>query len=219
MAVIWRMKKGYNKYVTSTGSTPSGEEIELAREYDKELQKKIKEITNSLRKKDFFDEKNKMKKWYTLGKELQFLDKMLLGIKCDPDLKHTFRIFYDLAPHLAPTKNIPTDKGRFEGDRNYFYMAYQLAKFPWEQIKDIPWGNWTDIHAALDAIRWKDRERLLPWILKNSEDASNREKLRKKALKALRAIVGQTAKIERDTTVLSKEELYNLLNQKLNSIK
>lgn len=211
MAVIWKTSKGYRVYVTPTGASPSSEEIELAEEYEKRLQEKIKKITISLKKKGFFEIKNKMKKWYMLGKELHFLDDMPLRIKCDPDLKNTFRAFYDLAINLAPTKDLPTDKERLFGDRNHFYVAYQLAKFPWKLVKNVPWGNWTDINAAFSPINWRDRERLLSWVLEKSQKKNiiNREKLRE-ALMALRAVIGK-----RDTLVLSNEELYKLLDENL----
>lgn len=210
--------KGVKVYKTSRGHLLTNEEIDLAEKYDEELKNEIKEITSSLKSKGFFEIKATMKKWYMLGRKLQFLDKMPLRTKCDPDLKNTFRVFYDLALILAPRKDFPTDKERLEGDRNHFYVCYKLAKYSWELVKDIPWGNWQDIHAAFSPTKGVDRKRLLSWVLSKSEKANNREKLRK-ALKTFRAVVGQTAEIERDTTVLSKEELYKLLDQKLNTIK
>lgn len=216
--MIIRTKSGQKIYSSSSGEPPSMEEIKIAKQYDEELQKKIKKITSSLKARGFFEIRAGMKKWYVLGKELHFLDKMPLRIKCDPDLKNTFRALYDLAIHLAPREELPTDKERLIGDRNHFYVCYQLAKFPWGLVKNIPWGNWQDTHAAFHPTGWKDRERLLSWVLSKSEKAHNRKKLRK-ALMALRAVVGKTAEVERDTTVLSKEELYKLLDQKLNSLK
>ena len=209
MAVIWRDKKGYKIFITPEGRRLMSGDVELAKQYDEELQKKIKKINSSLKTKGFFEMKGGIKKWYMLGKELHFLDNMPLRIKCDPDLKNTFRVFYDLAIDWAPKRDLPTDKERLTGDRNLFYVSYQLAKFPWELVKNIPWGNWTDIHAAFHPIKWIDRERLLLWVLNKSEENNkiNRKKLRR-ALMALRAVVGK-----RDTTVLSKEELYKLLDQ------
>ena len=220
MAVIWRDKKGYKIFITPEGGRLTSEDVELAKQYDEVLQTKIKKITSSLKAQGFFELKDKMKKWYMLGKKLHFLDEMPLRIKCDPDLNNTFRVFYDLAINWAPKQDLPTDKERLTGDRNLFYVAYQLAKFPWELVKNIPWGNWTDIHAAFHPTKWIDRERLLSWVLSKSKENNkiNRKKLRK-ALMALRSVVGKTAEVERDTTVLFDGELYKLLDQKFNSIK
>lgn len=219
MAVIWKTKKGYKIYVTPSGAPPTSEEIELAKEYEKKLQEKINEIIVSLRKRGFFNMQNKMKKWYMLGKELQFLDSTELRIKCDPNFKNTWRALYDLAPRLAPTENIPTDEERATGWRNHFYVSYRLAKLPWALVQNIPWGNWTDINAAFSPEMWEDGRRLLEWVVSraSTEKGINRKKLRK-ALKALRGVAGQRAKVARDTTVLSKEELYKLLDQKLKLI-
>lgn len=214
MAVIWRKKSGFKVYVTPSGQPPTQEEIELAKEYDKELQERVHEVTLSLREKGFFEMQHKMKKWHMLGKELQFLDNMDLRSKCDPHMENTWKAFYDLAPHLAPTKRVPTDKQRVVGRRNHFYVCYLLGKMPWNQVKNLTWANWNDIYMAFSLDMWKDGSRLLKWVIDKSSIGGKitRRRLRL-ALKGLRRAVGQRAKIPKDTTVLSNGELTELLNR------
>lgn len=218
MAVIWK-KGAFKVYATPNSQPPTNEDIELAKEYDKELKEKIDEITVSLKKKGFFDTQNKMKKWHMLGEELQFLDNLEIRQKCDPNLENTWKALYDIAPHLAPSKSIPTDKERVFGKRNHFYRCYLLGKIPWNQIKDIAWANWDDIYMSLSPYMWKDSERLLEWVMTraSTKKGVTRSRLRK-VLKALRRVIGQKGKVEMDTTVLSKKELYKLLDQELEKI-
>jgi len=219
MAVIIRTNSGEKVYVNSSGLPPSIEEIQLAREYDKKLNEKIKEITTNLKQKGFFKEQNVTKKWHMLGEELHFLDDMPLRLKCDPDLTYTWRILYDLAPHLSPTDNIPTDEQRASGNRNHFYVAYLMAKLAWNKVEDIGWSNWTDICGSFTKDMWQDGDRLLEWVINrgSKEGIISRDRLRK-TLKALRRFAGEKAKTARDTSVLSKNDLFKRLDQELKSI-
>ena len=220
MAVIWREKGGYTLYVTPSGEPPTQEDIELAKRYDEELRERIKELTSSLREKGFFEMEDKMKKWYLLGKGLQFLDRMVLMSKCDPTRENTWRALYDIAPHLAPRETIPTDKERASGKRNHFYRCYLLGKIDWERIRHLKWANWNDIYMSFSPNMWNDAERLLKWILEraSTNKALTRSRLRF-VLKALRKALGERAKVQKDTTVLSTAELYYLLDEELEKVK
>jgi len=76
-----------------------------------------------------------------------------------------------------------------------------------------------DIYMSLSPYMWKDSERLLEWVTTraSTKKGVTRSRLRK-VLKALRMVIGQKGKVEMDTTVLSKKELYNLLDQELKKI-
>ena len=219
VAVIWRKKGGFKVFITPHGEPPTNEDIELAKEYDKELQKKIGQITRRLRKKSFFRISNKMKRWHMLGKELQFLDDMDLRLRCDPNMENTWRALYDLAPHLAPTEQVPTDKQRVEGSRNHFYICYLLGKMKWDDIKKWKWAHWNDMYMALSSLRkrmWKDDERLFEWVITRAcRKGPIRRKELRTVLRALRRAIGRKADMEMDTTVLSKEELYSILDAHL----
>jgi len=218
--VIWREKGGYKLYVTPSGEPPTREDIELAKKYDEKLRKNIEKLTRLLQKKGFFEMKNKMKKWYMLGKGLQFLDKIELRLKCDPNRENTWRALYDIAPHLAPKRTMPTDKERAIGKRNHFYVCYLLGKMEWEKIKHLTWANWNEIYMSFTPKMWNDADRLLEWIMARASTSKGlpRNRLRV-VLKALRRAIGERSKISRDTTLLSTNELYKLLDEELKKVK
>lgn len=220
MAVIWA-SKGEKRYVTQGGWPPTTEDMRLADEYDDVLKNEFKVIRNRLADKDFFCTKSGLKKWFLLGKELQFLHTLELRKKCDPEFNLTWRALYDVVPDLAPTSQIPSDKERAEGKRNHFQMCYRLAKLPWKKLTQLNWRMWNDICMSFTPDMWEDSERLLEWLItrsqKNSEKVDNR-KLRI-ALIALRNTAGEKAAVKRNTKLLSKENLRQLLDDELAEIK
>ena len=220
MAVIWRKKDGFKVLVTPSGRPPTSDDIRLAKEYDEKLQGNLDKVTRNLKEKGFFGMKNDIKKWYILGKELQFLDSIEIRTKCDPDMKNTWRALYDLALHLAPSETVPTDRERSVGWRNHFLMCYLLGRMPWNKIKNLTWSNWREIHEAFSPEMWKDEERLLGWLIDKSsvQGKMPRRKFRL-VLKALRRAVGQRARVQKDTTVLSDEELAKMLNETLAEVR
>ncbi|MGB9760627.1 MAG: hypothetical protein ACPLZG_12430 [Thermoproteota archaeon] len=206
-------------YVTPEGTPPSREEMALAEEYDRELRKRVEKIRRVLLKKGFFEEKNKIKKWYMLGKELQFLDKMEMRIKCDPNFENTWRALADIAPDLMPSEKLPSDKERVLGKRNHFYLCHLLGKIPQRKAEELTWSNWNDIFMSFSPEMWRDGERLLKWVLDRAtrEGKITRERLRT-VLKALRRAVGGRARIQMDTAMLSIEELYAILDYELHAL-
>jgi len=213
MAVVWKTEQGARKYVTPNGLPPTKEDVELADRYEKELQQKIELITTALTREKFFETKNKMRKWYLLGKKLHFVDKMPLRLKCDPFLENTWRAFYDAALHLTPTGKIPVDKNQFIGTRNHFYVCYLLGKYDWKEIKTLDWSAWLDIYRSFSPDMWKDK-RILQWLINQStvNGKVNVRRLRK-VLKVVRSLFGRRVKNSTVSSVLSDEEFFSMLRQ------
>ena len=215
MAVIWRTKYG-DKYVNPGNAPPSGTEIEQAKQYDKFLEEKLGAIKSELIKRGFFNMKTDIKKWYILGQELQFLEELPLRKSCDPDMTMTWRALYDIMPDLSPTGKLPTEKERAEGARNHYLMCYRLAKFDsLEAIEKsgITWREFNDIYMSFGPAQWKDRKRLLEWI--GLKTKNGKEKTRA-ALQAIRRVSGMKSVHKTDTTILSKEELFKILDAEMN---
>lgn len=185
------------------------------------LKHNLGQIRETLAEKGFFDMKPSLKKWFLLGKELQFLDDSEIRKKCDPDFELTWRALYDLTPDLAPTPHIPTDTERAQGRRNHFQMSYRLAKLPWKTLKTLNWRMWNDVCMSFSPDMWRDRERLLEWLIDRSLAGSGKidgKKLRR-ALVALRHIAGEKASAKRNTNLLSRRELHRLLDDELEKTK
>lgn len=215
-AVIWT-ERDEKRYVTPGGWPPTAEDIRLAEDYEKMLKNTFEQIIERLTEKGFFDMKPSLKKWFLLGKELQFLDDSDLRKKCDPDFEHTWRALYDLATDLAPTANIPANGERAEGRRNHFYMCYRLAKLPWNTLKSLNWRMWNDICMSFSPDMWKDHARLLGWLIDKSLAGSEKidgKKLRH-ALIAIRHVAGEKASVKRNTNLLSRRELNKVLDEEL----
>lgn len=215
-AVIWR-EGGEKRYVTPGGGAPTTEDIKLAEECEKVLKHKLDQIRRRLAEKSFFDMRPSLKKWFLLGKELQFLDDLEIRKKCDPNLELTWRALYDVVADLAPTTYIPTNKERAEGWRNHFYMCYRLAKLPLKTLRLLNWRMWNDVCMSFSPDMWTDRERLLEWLINRSKTSSGKidgKKLRG-ALVALRHVAGEKASLKRNTNLLSKGRLHKLLDDEL----
>lgn len=220
MAVVWRTKSGTKRYVTPSNRPPRNMDVELAKKYDKEMKTQLQKLEEILREKGFFEMRPRIKKWYMLGKGLQFLEKSELREKCDPDFENTWRALYDHVPNLAPTARIPKTRIRAEGKRNHFYICYRLAKLPWEQVKNFTWRMWNDIYMSFSDEMWRDGPRLLKWILSTSVSKSGKVDNTKErwALIAVRRTLGPNIPIRKDSTVLSQEELFGILDNKLRDV-
>ena len=215
LAVVWRTAEGEKRYVTPSGWPLTKKGRKLAVEFDSVLSKKMTKVKKELKKQGYFKMKPGLPKYYLLGKALQFVEKLKLRSKCDPDLENIWRALYDHAPKLAPRK-IPASEQRTVGKRNFFLNCYRLGQLSQDTIEKLgTWSNWEDIYMvfAANPKLWEDWERLLGWTLKRSEKNGriNRRKLRE-SLKVLRNAVGKRAKVKRNTTVLTDSELYELLN-------
>lgn len=215
LAIVWRTPEGEKRYVTPAGWPLTKEGRLLAGKLDEDLKKKISALREKLKTQGFFKMRPGLEKYHLLGVVLQELDDLTLLSKCDPDRENIWRALYDYAPDLAPRK-LPTSEERAVGKRNFFLNTYRLGKLSEETIEKIgAWSNWHDIYMvfAANPKLWEDWERFLKWILSMSEKegAVDRGRLRK-TLKIVRKVVGKRAKPQRDTTVLTTSELYQLLN-------
>ncbi len=215
MAVIWRTKENEKIYVTPSGWPLTKQAHKLADDLDNILISKIENLKNELKQEGYFDIKNDLEKYYLLGKKLHFLDDIELLSKCDPDRENIWRALYDYVPDLAPNI-LPKEKARTTGKRNFFLCCYKLGKLNKKTRNRIgSWSNWQEVYLVFSGNPrlWEDWERLLEWILSRTEKkgAMTKSNIRD-ILTILRKSIGKRAKIKRDTTVLTIDELYKLLD-------
>lgn len=215
LAVVWRTSEGEKEYKSPTGWPLTKKAHELAEEFDRTLNRKMHRLQKELRKQGYFRMKPGLPKYHLLGKTLQYLGPLEIRKKCDPDFENVWRALYDYAPKLAP-RRIPTSEQRTVGKRNFFLNCYRLGQLSDDIIEKLGnWSNWEDIYMvfAANPRLWEDWERLIGWILKNSEENRkvDRGKLRE-TLKVFRKVIGKKAKMRRNTTVLTTSELYKLLD-------
>jgi hypothetical protein len=215
LAVLWKTPQGEKIYKTPSGWPLTKKAREQADEFDKILNRKIRRLMKQLRKEGYFKMKPGLPKYHRLGRYLQFVKDLKLRSKCDPDLENIWRAFYDYAPRLAQRK-LPKSEERTVGKRNFFLMCYRLGLLSEKAVERMGnWSNWEDIYMVFagNPQLWKDWERLLSWILRNSENNGKieREKLRR-TLRFFRKLMGKRSKIKRDTTVLTDDELSALLD-------
>jgi hypothetical protein len=220
LAIIWKTSDGEKIYKTPSGWPLTKKARELADEFDGILRRKISRIIKQLRREGYFKMKPGLVKYYRLGKSLQFVKDLRLRSKCDPDLENVWRALYDYAPELSQRK-MPKSQERSSGKRNFFLMCFRLGQLSDKTIEKMgTWTNYEDIYMAFAGSPhlWKDWERLLNWILTNSEENGkiNRDRLRR-TLRALRKVLGKKPRVKRDTTVLSDAELLRLLESAIHT--
>lgn len=221
VAVVWRTSQEEKEYRTPSGWPLTKKARELADEFDRMLNRRMNRLQKELRKQGYFKMKPGLPKYQLLGKALQFLGPIELRKKCDPDFENVRRALYDYAPKLAPRK-MPTSEERTVGKRNFFLNSYRLGQLSENVVEKMgTWSNWEDIYMvfAANPRLWDDWERLLGWILKNSEQNGriDRSKLRE-MLKIFRKVIGKKARMKRNTTVLTAPELYELLDSKAKQV-
>lgn len=221
LAVIWKTSQGEKIYKTPSGWPLTKKAREMADEFDTILTRKMKKVIKQLHKEKYFKMKPGLPKYYLLGKSLQFVKNLKLRSKCDPDLENIWRAFYDYAHKLAPRK-LPSSLERTVGKRNFFLMCYRLGQLPEETVEKMGnWSNWGDIYMVFagNPQLWKDWERLLDWVLIKSEDNGRIDRARlRQTLRILRKVLGKKSEVKRDTTVLTDNELYKLLDSTANNI-
>jgi len=215
MAIAIETKKGFKTYITIDGHPPTRQDIKRADRYERQLKQKMMQVTTKLEMRGFFREANDLKKWYDLGRQLQFLKEMPMRKRCDPTFTYTWQILYNIAPQLTPTGRGPKTQEYVTGRKNHFYLCYLLAQTPWKQVYQLNWSTWTEIYLALTPEVRQDR-RVVEWIIQKIivDGKPNRQRLRR-TLKAVRKIAGQKSKPLKDTTVFTDKELIILLETTL----
>jgi hypothetical protein len=186
---------------------------ERADKLDNFLKKEVSILEERLAAKGLLDLKGKpgsVKLWFNVGLELR---QLWNKVQKDFELPDTFitlfmKAVYDNSNRIKPTS------GRAERLRNsHFYYCYLIAGFPWEMVKESGWGEWSDF---LDSKRIRNDPRIVRWFIdRKVMEHRNVEKLtRKKWFKLItRVIRNELRKI--DTTVLEKNELYEILDKML----
>lgn len=134
-------------------------EREKAEHLDGFLTKRMPEIEKEMRKDGMLN-KEALKKWHSLGKQLQFVDNPNL---VDPTDVHERRIWLALREHCPPVLLPKGEKQRDNegsiskrGGKKYdhFELCYRLAKYDWSHVNWIPtWTEWVDLIEAPGLVR------------------------------------------------------------------
>ena len=152
--------------------------------------------------------------WYNLGLELRDLWKKACTKYSLPDtfLPYFFKAVFDNSGAVKP------QSGRAERLKNaYFNYSYIIAGFSWKQVQSA--GNWRQWIEFLDAKRIRTDQRIIEWfvqrrVMEMQEDTNlTREDWFRSITREIRF---EFHKI--DTTVLSKDELYNSLDEILSKV-
>jgi hypothetical protein len=118
-------------------------------------------------------------------------------------------------------KNVlPKEKARTTGKRNFFLCSYILGKLN-EKTRDRigSWSNWQEIYRVFSVTLDYGkigRDYGMDTIQNGKKGAMTRSNVGD-TLTILRKSLGKRAKIKRDTTVLSKDELFELLDTSVRS--
>lgn len=212
MAVIIREKRiiGGKEYpdvkVYKSERFVTREARENAERLDKYLHEKMKEIENIMKKGSLISLKGKpgvIRLWYEVGRRLSFVyDEKTIQSE---DTKYVWRALYDHAGELAP--GTPKVRANERWWSSHFFYCYQIGLFPWSFVKAV--GNWTAWVEFLDSQRIRQDERIVKWLgMKAKKVAGGKQNWLRKLTKAVRH-----AFMNRDATVLPKDELHEELNK------
>lgn len=212
MAVIIREKRiiGGKEYpdimVYKSDRFVTREAQEKAEKLDIYLQEKMKKIENQMKKEGLISFKRKtgvIKLWYEVGRRLSFVyDEKTIQSE---DTKYVWRALYDHAGELAP--GTPKVRANERWWSSHFFYCYQIGLFPWSFVKAA--GNWTAWVEFLDSPRIRQDERIVKWLgMKAKKVVVDKQDWLRKLTKTVRHTF-----TNRDTTVLSKDELHEELNK------
>jgi len=142
--------------------------------------------------------------WYFVGERLQFIDNP--EIVLPEDKKYVWRAIYDYAGELVP--GILTKRVLRDPRTSHFSYCYLVSKFPREFIKTA--GDWTSWSEFFDRKETKNDRRIIEWIsIKTQEkDITSKQNWLRPLTKAIHKEFS-----EKDTTIFSKDELYNRLDK------
>lgn len=140
-----------------------------AEEDDRIIKKKSVEVKNFIRKTS--GSKNALKRWYELGKILQFVDN--LKLKGEKSKREAFqRLFKDL--RVDPKRNPSVEK-----ITRYPRHMYNLSKIPKKLVfhKGMTWSRWFDI-LEYKTI-WGNHEILMKLVKRCCDNNWDEKRLRK----------------------------------------
>lgn len=182
------------------------EEQEKADKLDYALELELKKIEKEMQKKGFLRLKGKKKGvlrlWYEIGSRLRpFLD----GLDLTPeDRNNVFRAIYYHAGCLAPGP-ISIRAIRRPKDSHFSY-CYLLGSFSWDFVEKA--GDWTSWSELFDSILFKSDLRMIEWLsFKQKYSKGSQQNWLRPLTKSIRNNMKDV-----DTTVLSKEELFDRLD-------
>lgn len=190
---------------------------ENADKLDSFLKVEIKQIEVTLEEKGLLSLKGKsgsIEFWFNLGLELRELWRKVRATYKLPDtfLPYFFKAVFDNSDAVKP------QSGRADRLKNaYFYYGYIIAGFPWEQV--VSAGSWRQWIEFLDARRIRTDPRIIEWFVERKvmelqgSTSLSREEWFRRITREIRAEFHNI-----DTTVLSKEELYNSLDEILSKV-
>lgn len=212
MAVIIREKRiiGGKEYpdvkVYKSDRFVTREARENAERLDNYLHEKMKEIENIMKKGSLLSLKGNpgvIRLWYEVGRRLSFVyDEKTIQSE---DKKYVWRALYDHAGELAP--GTPKVRANERWWCSHFFYCYQIGLFPWSFVKAV--GNWTAWVEFLDSQRIRQDERIVKWLgMKAKKVSGGKQDWLRKLTKAVRH-----AFMNRDATVLTKDELHEELNK------
>jgi hypothetical protein len=212
MAVIIREKRiiGGKEYIDvkvyKSDRFVTREAREKAERLDKYLHEKMKEIENLMKKENLISLKGKpgvIRLWFEVGRRLSFVyDEKFIQSE---DRKYVWRALYDHAGEFVP--GTPKVRANERWWSSHFFYCYQIGLFPWSFVKAA--GNWTAWVEFLDSQRIRQDERIVEWLgIKSQKVVGGKQDWLRKLTKAVRH-----ALMNRDSTVLTNNELYEELNK------
>lgn len=145
---------------------------------------------------------------YELGRKLCFVDdpKIILP----DDRKYIWRALFDHAQDLAPGP--PDERANNRPETSFFCYCHRLGQFSWEMVESV--GDWSSWQRFFDLSISKD-ERILKWLGQARERFQSAFK--NNWLKETTKLLTRQFH-DRDTLLLTDEELYKELEEILGKI-
>lgn len=139
-----------------------------------------------------------LERWHKIGKLIQqILEKF--NIKMD-EMKYFWIMMYDVGKNKTPA--------HIGSGRNDFRLSYILSKYPLKKLKKV--GSWSLWREIVGSQKVNKDSRIAEWIV--DEMISNRNlKTRDDARLFLKKVYSRLKNL--DTTILSKEELFEKLKE------
>jgi hypothetical protein len=142
--------------------------------------------------------------WYRLGQELGRI------VATSPSVRPAERRFLweAMRMHASPAI-LRSDRER---SRIHFEYCYRLAQFPWSFVERLHWDDWS---TYLDSRSLRREPRTDEWMRKRRNEVGEltREQFRQMTKELNRSFK------DKDTEVFSSEELYEMCDAALKSVK
>ncbi len=173
---------------------------------DEQLEEHINQIVAYLKKKKIFSLIGKkgltIQPYYETGKKIgEFVDKQQISAE------EKF-FLYESVYHYLIKNNLyhgsSDDRWKQKG-RNPAEVWSKMAKFPWETVNKINWGDWADLYMSPVVVQ---DERIVNWVVKNIHNFS--ESSRKTTRSLLIAFRGGLKNY--DVEELNDKQLFEMLD-------